>query len=94
MCMNLENDDCGHECKDCVYYFEETDFCLHTMYNVMRVVKDCENKRSREDYPASTLISDEDLEFSDELTDCRDGDMTISELYDELKAITREALDY
>jgi len=85
---------CDSICNKCVYYYEETDFCLHDMYNVMRVVKDCENKRSREDYPATTLISHEDLEFSDELTDCWDEDITIYQLFQELKAINAEYIDY
>lgn len=88
MYMNLENDNCGHECEDCVYYFEETDFCLNKMYSVIGTVENCAEKKSTTEYPASTLISNEDLEFSDELKE--NGDMTISELYDELKALHRE----
>lgn len=85
---------CNNGCFDCVYYFEETDFCLKTMYSVKRADLGCVDKKSTTEYSANTLISNEDLEFSEELTDCRDGNMTISELFDELKAITEEALDY
>ena len=92
MCMNMENDDCRKECRDCVYYFEDTDFCLNHMYNVKLTGEKCADKKSKADYPSSTLISNEDLEFSDELTDCRDGDITISELFEELKALNEEML--
>ena len=92
MFMKIENENCGNECENCVYYFEETAFCLNHMYNVKLTGK-CADKKSTEDYPATTLISNEDLEFSEELTDCRDGDITISELFEELKALNEEMLD-
>ena len=75
---------------DCVYYFEDTDFCLNHMYNVKITDEKCADKKSKADYPSSTLISNEDLEFSDELTDWRDEDITISELFEELKALNEE----
>ena len=79
---------------ECVYYFEETDFCLKQMYNVKLTGEKCADKKSKADYPATTLISNEDLEFSDELTDCRDEDITIAELYEELRAVNKVELDY
>lgn len=85
---------CNCECSDCVYYFEETDFCLNHMYNVKRTVGLCADKKNKNDYSPDTLISHEDLEFSDELTDCRPSYTTISELFEELKALNEEALDY
>ena len=94
MCLNLENVDCRNECRDCVYYYEDTDFCLNSMYNVKLTGEKCADKKSKADYPATTLISNEDLEFSEELADWRDEDITIAELFEELKAINEEALDY
>ena len=85
---------CKGECKDCIYYFEDTDFCLKTMYSAKNTGGNCPDWKNKADYPATTLISDEDLDFSYELTDCRDEDMTIYELYQELKAINDEYLDY
>lgn len=87
MCMNLENDYCRNECRDCVYYYEETDFCLNHMYNVKLTGEKCADKKSKADYPATTLISNEDLEFSEELTDFMDANATISDLFAEVKAI-------
>lgn len=84
---------CRGECNDCVYYFEDTDFCLKQMYSVKITDEKCADKKSKADYPPTTLISNEDLEFSEELTDCRDEDMTISELFEELKALNEELLD-
>lgn len=94
MFMKLENDNCTGACRGCVYYFEETDFCLHCMYNLRGVVENCANKKSTKDYPPTTLISNEDLEFSEELTDWRDDDITISELFEELKALNEEQMNY
>ena len=85
---------CGGECMDCVYFFEETYFCLKSMYNVKLTGGKCPDKQSKSEYPATTLISNEDLHFSEELTDCRDEDTTIAELFEELKALNEEMLDY
>ena len=94
MFNEMENVDCTGVCRDCVYYFEETDFCLHKMYSVIGTVENCADKKSTKDYPATTLISNEDLEFSEELTDCRDENTTISELFEELKALNEEQMNY
>ena len=87
MCLNKVNENCNCVCGDCVYYFEDTDFCLKKMYSVIGTVEDCCDKKSKADYPSSNLISNEVLEFSDEITDCRDANTTISELFEELKAL-------
>ena len=94
MFNEIENNDCTGVCRDCVYYFEETDFCLKSMYNVKLTDGKCPDKQSKSEYPATTLISNEDLEFSEELTDWRDEDITISELFEELKALNEEVNDY
>ena len=85
---------CKGVCNDCIYYFEDTDFCLNRMYNLMKIVTECETKKTWDEYPATTLISNEELEFSEELYDWRDDDITIGELFNELKAVTEEELDY
>ena len=87
MFNEIENNDCTGVCRDCIYYFEETDFCLHKMYSVIGTVENCADKKSKSEYPSTTLISNEDLEFSEELTDCREDDITIAELFEELKAL-------
>ena len=94
MFMKLENENCTGVCGDCVYYFEETDFCLHKMYSVIGTVENCADKKSTKDYPATTLISNEELDFSEELTDCRNGDITIAELFEELKALNEEQMNF
>ena len=83
MCMKMENENCNGVCGDCVYYFEETDFCLNHMYSVIGTVENCADKKSKADFPATTLVSNEELDFSEELTDWRDEDITIAELLDE-----------
>ena len=93
MCMNIENDNCRNECRDCVYYFEETDFCLKAMYSAKNTNGLCADWRSKNDYSPDTLVSNEDLEFSEELTDWRDEDITIAELFEELKAINEEMIE-
>ena len=50
MCMNLENVDCRNECRDCVYYYEDTDFCLNSMYNVKLTGEKCAVKKSKADF--------------------------------------------
>ena len=88
-----ENVDCRKECRDCVYYFEDTDFCLNHMYNVKRDGVNCSDKKSKSEYPASSSIFDGDLEFSEELTDFRSRFTTIADLFEELKALNDELLD-
>lgn len=78
---------------DCVYYFEDTDFCLKTMYSAKNTGRNCPDWKSKNDYSPDTFITSEDLEFSTELTDCRAGYTTISELFEELKALNEEILD-
>ena len=56
MLNEMKNDDCRKECRDCVYYFEETDFCLHCMYNVKGTVENCPNKKSKADYVLNIFI--------------------------------------
>lgn len=90
MKMNNENKFCRNECEKCVYYFEETDFCLNHMYSVRKDGVNCPDKKSKMDYPSDTLIVTTDLEFSYELTDCRDDDLTIGELFEELRTLYEE----
>ena len=86
---------CRNECMDCVYYYENSDFCLNHMYNIIGNVENCADKKNKADYPLTTLISNEDLEFSEELTDDKDENMTIAELFNELKAMNEEnIIDY
>ena len=77
---------CKGDCNDCVYYFEETEFCLNHMYSVIGTVENCADKKSKDEYPGFTMISD--LDFSSELTDSRSKYTTVSELFEELKAET------
>ena len=93
MCMNIENKNCNGDCGDCVYYFEETDFCLNHMYSVIGTVENCADKKSKADFPATTLVSNEELDFSEELTDWRDEDITIAQLFEELKALNEEMIE-
>ena len=94
MFNELGNVDCRKECRECVYYFEKTDFCLNQMYNVKITDGKCADKKSKSEYPATTLISNEELEFSKELTEFRDEDITIAELFQELKELNKEIIDY
>ena len=65
------------------------------MCNIIGNVENCADKKNKADYPLTTLISNEDLEFSEELTDDKDENMTIAELFNELKAMNEEnIIDY
>lgn len=84
---------CKGNCMNCVYYFEDTDFCLKTMYAAKNTGRICPDWKSKNDYSPDTFITSEDLEFSTEITDCRADYTTISELFEELKAFNEEILD-
>lgn len=84
---------CKGNCMDCVYYFEDTDFCLKAMYSAKNPDGNCADWKSKNDYSPDTFITSGDLEFSTELTDCRADYTTISELFEELKALNEEMIE-